>query len=131
MRILPIIPNLYLQRRNIEDNNYSRYNLLRPPVADTFTGNLIKPIKAKSEFREHALKRIYNCMYCGIPMRYDETKFLEWKRLWMPFLQGKSRHRQSQNLYTESHSMHGILLSVRKKSIFPEGFAKMNASQVL
>lgn len=80
MRILPIIPNLYLQRRNIEDNNYSRYNLLRPPVADTFTGNLIKPIKAKSEFREHALKRIYNCMYCGIPMRYDETKFLEWKR---------------------------------------------------
>lgn len=83
MRILPVIPNIFLQRNDFRNNHndYSQYTVLRSPIVDTFTGaKTIIPIKTKNEFREHALKRVYNCMYCNVPMRYDENMFLEWKR---------------------------------------------------
>ena len=85
MRVLPVIQNIFLNKNRFENNRcnvYPQYSYaaLRSPFTDTFTGSPIKPIKTKSEFRAHALKRVYNCLYCGIPMRYDETKFLEWKR---------------------------------------------------
>ena len=84
MRISPIIPNIFLQRSNLKNDSYCSYpqynTALRTPFVDTFTGSRISPLKTKSKFREHALKRVYNCMYCGIPMRYDENMFLEWKK---------------------------------------------------
>ena len=85
MRILPVISNIFLQRGDFKNNRYNGYSqygtVLRSPLTDTFTGlKTIIPIKTKNEFREHALKRVYHCMYCGVPMRYDENMFLEWKR---------------------------------------------------
>lgn len=84
MRIFSITAINY-SRPNIQNSNnkgFVRFSAPNYISQDTFsfTANPIKPIKTKSEFREHALKRIYNCLYCGIPMRYDETMFLEWKR---------------------------------------------------
>ena len=84
MRILPVIPNIFLHRKEFKNNHndYSQYSVtvLSSPLADTFTGKPIKPIKTLRDFKAHAMKRGYPCMYCGVRMHYDETTFLEWKR---------------------------------------------------
>lgn len=84
MRILPVSTFVYPKSRLSNDsrNVYARdiQPLSYPQDSVSFTHKLIRPIKTVKDFKAHALKRIYNCMYCGIPMKYDEAMFLEWKR---------------------------------------------------
>lgn len=67
------------QQKNTGFAKFPRYNYVNHDKI-SFTANM--HIKTKYEFREHALERLkpYTCLYCGIPMRYDNLKIIEWKK---------------------------------------------------
>lgn len=83
MRILPVSTNLYTKQSLPSDRSnapaLNLHYLSLPQDSVSFTHRIIKPIKTVKEFKTHALKRIYNCMYCNIPMKYDEQMFNSWK----------------------------------------------------
>ena len=83
MRINSITVNFctYKSSQKTERNSFVSPQIIYHSDTFSFTGTTrIKPIKSLKDFKAHAMKRGYPCMYCGVHMRYDEATFLEWKR---------------------------------------------------
>ena len=86
MRVSPIISNLYTSVKDYSVNRRVDSTMYTTPVYTTtidtfsFQGKKINPIKTAKEFKKLAIKHGIHCMYCGVPMKYDEKMFNEWKK---------------------------------------------------
>ena len=82
MRVNAVITNLFYPKRDYQNNlkDYSAYMVpVSKPDSFSFQGK-IKVIKTAKEFKQHAIKKGCHCMYCFIPLKFDEAMFNEWKR---------------------------------------------------
>ena len=82
MRIQSVTSNIFVKNYQPNREYLGQRTYIEPYSVDsfTFTGKKIQPIKAAREFKQHAIKRGYHCMYCNTLMKYDESMFNEWKK---------------------------------------------------
>lgn len=80
MRILPLLSNIFVQSYQSNSLSQSRRNKHYSEDSFSFTGSKIVPVKTVREFKKLAMKRGYHCLYCNVPMKYDEAMFNEWKK---------------------------------------------------
>ena len=83
MKVNTIIPNIFMHKANIK-NNHNDYSSYRYPVRDefvpSFNARISYPITTQRDFKKHAIRRGTPCLYCNIPLKYDDSMYEEWKQ---------------------------------------------------
>ena len=84
MRVNSIIPNQYMHKAILKNNHNNDYSYYRTPVIDQFTpsfqAKINYPIKTQRDLKKHAIKTRKPCMYCNLPLSYDDSAYEKWKQ---------------------------------------------------